>query len=109
MSLSPNGGDVIEYLVAHGAYEEAARLCVERGDDASLRRAIGFLERVWKFGDALPIAERLGDVALAVRLALDARLPARANELAAAVGDVATLRAVADAFAARGHAFEAAG
>jgi len=108
MSLPPNHGDVIEYLVAHGAYVEAARVCVERGD---LARAVTLYERVWRFADALPLAERLGDPALAVRLALDARLPARAVELAATVGDDApeTLRAVAEAFASRGRPFEAAG
>src|SRR5258708_4553867 len=80
MSLSSNDGDVIEYLVAHGAYVEAARVCVERGD---LARAVRLYERVWRFADALPLAERLGDPALAVRLALDAKLPARAVEEAA--------------------------
>src|SRR6516225_10162947 len=107
MSLSPNDGDVIEYLVAHGAYVEAARVCVERGD---LARAVRLYERVWRFADALPLAERLGDPALAVRLALDAKLPARALELAATVsaGAPETLRAVAEAFAGRGRPFEAA-
>jgi serine/threonine-protein kinase len=107
MSLSSNDGDVIEYLVAHGAYVEAARVCVERGD---LARAVTLYERVWRFADALPLAERLGDPALAVRLALDAKLPARAVELAATVGADApeALRAVADAFASRGRPFEGA-
>ena len=40
-----------------------------RGD---LRRAITLYERVWRFAEALPLAERLGDPALAIRLALDA-------------------------------------
>jgi tetratricopeptide (TPR) repeat protein len=107
MSLPSNDGDVIEYLVAHGAYVEAARICVERGD---LSRAVQLYERVWRFADALPLAERLGDPALAVRLALDAKLPARAVELAATVGALApdTLRAVAEAFSSRGRPFEAA-
>jgi serine/threonine-protein kinase len=107
MSLSSNDGDVIEYLVAHGAYVEAARVCIERGD---LARAVRLYERVWRFADALPLAERLGDPALAVRLALDAKLPARAVELAATVGADApdTLRAVAEAFASRGRPFEGA-
>jgi serine/threonine protein kinase len=111
MSLSSNDGDVIEYLVAHGAYVEAARICVERGGHNDLRRAIKLYERVWRFDAALPLAEQLGDPALAVRLALEAGLPARATELAAAVSsaDSTTLRAVAEAFANRGHAFEAAG
>src|SRR5450432_2665303 len=100
--------DVVEYLVAHGAYVEAARICVERGE---LARAIGLYERVWRFADALPLAERLGDPALAVRLALDAMLLPRATELAAAVPSDApdVLRAVGDAFASRGRPFEAAG
>src|SRR5450432_1694576 len=107
MSLPSNDGDVIEYLVAHGAYVEAARICVERGD---LARAVQLYERVWRFADALPLAERLGDPALAVRLALDAKLPARAVELAATVGALEpdTLRAVAEAFSSRGRPFEAA-
>jgi tetratricopeptide (TPR) repeat protein len=107
MSLSSNDGDVIEYLVAHGAYVEAARICVERGD---LARAVQLYERVWRFADALPLAERLGDPALAVRLALDAKLPARAVELAATIGADApdTLRAVAEAFSSRGRPFEGA-
>jgi eukaryotic-like serine/threonine-protein kinase len=107
MSLPSNGGDVIEYLVAHGAYVEAARVCVERGD---LPRAIGLYERVWRFVDALPLAERLGDPALAARLALDAGLLPRATEIAATVADDApdVLRGVGDAFARRGRPFEAA-
>ncbi|HSZ83648.1 MAG TPA: serine/threonine-protein kinase [Polyangia bacterium] len=107
MSLPSNDGDVIEYLVAHGAYVEAARICVERGE---LPRAIQLYERVWRFADALPLAEQLGDPALAVRLALDAKLVSRATELAAMVGADApdTLRAVAEAFASRGRPFEGA-
>jgi serine/threonine-protein kinase len=108
MSLSSNDGDVIEYLVAHGAYVEAARVCVERGD---LARAVQLYERVWRFADALPLAERLGDPALAVRLALDANLPARALQIAATIGADApdALRAVGEAFASRGRPFEGAG
>jgi tetratricopeptide (TPR) repeat protein len=100
-------GDVIEYLVAHGAYVEAARICVERGD---LARAIRLYERVWRFADALPLAQQLGDPALAVRLALDAKLLPRAIEIAATVpGDArGTLQAVSEAFANRGRPFEAA-
>ena len=50
--------DIIEYLVAHGAYVEAARIATERGE---LRRAIALYERVWRFVDALPLALALGD------------------------------------------------
>jgi hypothetical protein len=50
--------DIIEYLVAHGAYVEAARIATDRGE---LRRAISLYERVWRFVDALPLAITLGD------------------------------------------------
>jgi eukaryotic-like serine/threonine-protein kinase len=97
-------GDFIDYLVAHGAYAEAARVAAERGE---LRRAIALYERVWRFADAWPLALELGDRALAVRLALDANLPAQAAEIAQAAPPEALL-AVAEAFAARGRTFEAA-
>jgi eukaryotic-like serine/threonine-protein kinase len=97
--------DVVEYLVAHGAYVEAARIAAERGE---LARAIGLYERVWRFADAWPLALAMGDRALAVRLALDANLPGQAQELAAAAQDPAELARVAEAFAARGQPFEAA-
>jgi serine/threonine-protein kinase len=97
--------DIIEYLVAHGAYVEAARIAADRGE---LRRAIALYERVWRFVDALPLAVTLGDRGLAVRLALDANVPARATEIADAAAGAAELTAVADAFADRGRFFEAA-
>ena len=96
--------DIIEYLVAHGAYVEAARIATDRGE---LRRAIGLYERVWRFVDALPLAITLGDPGLAVRLALDGNLPARATEIADAASGEADLLAVAGAFADRGRFFEA--
>jgi serine/threonine-protein kinase len=96
--------DIIEYLVAHGAYVEAARIATDRGE---LRRAIALYERVWRFVDALPLAVTLGDLGLAVRLALDGNLPARATEIADGATGEADLLAVADAFAERGRAFEA--
>ena len=100
------GQDIIEYLVAHGAYVEAARLCVERGE---LRRAIQLYERVWRFADAVPLALALGDRPLALRLSLDARDAARAAEIAGEIPDDARaeLAAAADAFAGRGRPFEA--
>jgi serine/threonine-protein kinase len=97
-------GDVIQYLVAHGAYVEAARIAAERGETA---RAIQLYERVWRFADAVPLALALGDRGLAVRLALDANLPDRATDIADGAGP-ADLPAIADAFAARGRPFEAA-
>jgi len=96
--------DIIEYLVAHGAYVEAARIATDRGE---LRRAIALYERVWRFVDALPLAESLGDRGLAVRLALEGNLPARATEIADQTTAEADLVAVADAFADRGRFFEA--
>ncbi len=97
-------GDVIEYLIAHGAYVEAARIAASRGE---LGRAVALYERVWRFADALPLALAMGNRGLAVRLALDANLPERATEIAeGATGD--ELAAVADAFSARGRPFEAA-
>jgi eukaryotic-like serine/threonine-protein kinase len=96
--------DVIEYLVAHGAYVEAARIAAERGE---LRRAITLYERVWRFADAVPVALELGDRGLAVRLALDANLTALATEIADGATAAGDLAAIADAFAARGRPFEA--
>ncbi|HEY4395898.1 MAG TPA: hypothetical protein VGP64_17660, partial [Polyangia bacterium] len=87
-------GDFIDYLVAHGAYAEAARVAADRGE---LRRAVGLYERVWRFADAWPLALQLGDRPLAVRLALDANLPARAAELAEGTPPEELL-AVAEAF-----------
>lgn len=96
--------DIIQYLVAHGAYQEAARIAIERQD---LRLAIQLYERVWRFAEALPLALQLGDRGLAVRLALDASLAARATEIADATEGKSDLLAVAEAFAARGRPFEA--
>ncbi len=100
------GQDIIEYLVAHGAYVEAARLCVERGEP---RRAIQFFERVWRFADAVPLALALGDRPLALRLSLDAGDTARASAIASEIPDDARaeLIAAAHAFAGRGRPFEA--
>ena len=98
-------GDVIEYLVAHGAYVEAARIAAERGE---LPRAIAALRAGLALRRRLPLALELGDRPLAVRLALDANLPARAAEIADGDATATQLRAVAEAFAARGRPFEAA-
>ncbi len=98
-------GDVIEYLVAHGAYVEAARLAARRGE---LGRAIELYERVWRFADAWPLAVELGEPGLAVRLALDANLPAEANAIADRAVATADLAKIAAAFDSRGRPFEAA-
>jgi eukaryotic-like serine/threonine-protein kinase len=97
--------DVVDYLVAHGAYVEAARIAAERGE---LARAIGLYERVWRFADAWPLALALGDRALAVRLALDGNLLGQAKEIADGTSASAELSRVAEAFEARGQPFEAA-
>jgi eukaryotic-like serine/threonine-protein kinase len=97
-------GDFIDYLVAHGAYVEAARVAAARGE---LARAITLYERVWRFAEAWPLALALGDRALAVRLALDANQPDRAAEIAATTAPE-SLPAIAEAFAGRGRFFEAA-
>jgi eukaryotic-like serine/threonine-protein kinase len=100
--------DEIAALVSAGDYVGAAVRAEAAGD---LRRAIQLYERVWRFADALPLAERLGDAALAVRLALDARAEQRAGAIAAAIPDDrrADLDAASAAFASRGRFLEAAG
>src|SRR3954451_6617768 len=100
------GQDIIEYLVAHGAYVEAARLSADRGE---LRRAIQLYERVWRFADAVPLALALGDRPLAMRLSLDAGDAPRANQIAAEIPNDARaeLLAAADALAGRRGPFEA--
>jgi eukaryotic-like serine/threonine-protein kinase len=99
--------DDVGALVAAGDYAGAARRAEAAGD---LRRAIQLLERVWRFADALPLAERLGDRALAIRLALDARAEDRALAIAAAIpaGARADLESASASFAARGRWIEAA-
>jgi serine/threonine-protein kinase len=99
--------DDVGALVAAGDYAGAARRAEATGD---LRRAIQLLERVWRFADALPLAERLGDRALAIRLALDARAEDRALAIAAAIpaGARAELETASAAFAARARWIEAA-
>ena len=68
--------DIIEYLVAHGAYVEAARIATDRGE---LRRAIALYERVWRFVDALPLARHAGR-SRAGRAAGAGRQPAGARD-----------------------------
>jgi tetratricopeptide (TPR) repeat protein len=97
-------GDFIDYLVAHGAYVEAAKVAAARGE---LARAIKLYERVWRFDEAWPLALAMDDRPLAVRLALDANQPDRAAEIAAGA-PAAAAPALAQAFAARGRFFEAA-
>jgi eukaryotic-like serine/threonine-protein kinase len=100
--------DEIAALVSAGDYMAAAARAEAAGD---LRRGIKLLERVWRFADALPLAMRLGDAALAVRLALDAKLDQQAAAIASAIGDDrrADLDAASAAFASRGRFLEAAG
>jgi eukaryotic-like serine/threonine-protein kinase len=99
--------DDVGALLAAGDYAGAARGAEAGGD---LRRAIQLYERIWRFADALVLAERLGDRPLAIRLALDARADERALAIAATIpeGARAELDAASAAFAARGHWIEAA-
>ena len=69
----------IEDLVAVGDYAGAATQAAAQGD---LGRAISLLERIWQFSQAIPLALRLGDAPLAIRLALDAHDPGRARQIA---------------------------
>jgi eukaryotic-like serine/threonine-protein kinase len=59
----------IDALVAQGDYAGAAQRALA---DGQVNRAIELLERIWRFADAIPLALRLGDLPLAIRLALDA-------------------------------------
>jgi eukaryotic-like serine/threonine-protein kinase len=99
--------DEVGALLAAGDYAGAARQAAVAGD---LRRAIQLYERIWRFADALPLAEKLGDRGLAIRLALDARAEDRALALAASIPSEARgeLEAASAAFAARGRWIEAA-
>ena len=94
-------------LIAAGDYVGAAARAVAEGD---LRRAITLYERVWRFAEALPLAERLGDPALAIRLALDAGDGARAAAIAQAIpaDRRAELDAASAAFAGRARFAEGA-
>jgi hypothetical protein len=94
-------------LIAAGDYVGAAARAVAEGD---LRRAITLYERVWRFAEALPLAERLGDPALAIRLALDAGDGARAAAIARAIpaDRRAELDAASAAFAGRARFAEGA-
>jgi eukaryotic-like serine/threonine-protein kinase len=69
----------IDDLVAIGDYSAAAAQAAAEGD---VRRAISLLERIWHFTEAIPLALTLGDACLALRLALDARDPSRARQIA---------------------------
>jgi serine/threonine-protein kinase len=94
-------------LIAAGDYVGAAARAVAEGD---LRRAITLYERVWRFAEALPLAEELGDPALAIRLALDAGDGARAAQIAARIPDDrrSELDAASAAFAGRARFAEGA-
>lgn len=96
----------LQDLVRAGRHEEAATLAEAEGAWAE---ALGLYEKLWRFDKAWPLAEALGDLPRAVRLALEARAPEHARRLAARVApeDTDALLKVAQAFAGRGQ-FEAA-
>jgi serine/threonine-protein kinase len=93
--------DPVQALISEGRHEEAASLAVARGE---FGRAVDVYEKLWRFDEALALAERNQDRPRAVRLALEARRPERARALAAEVAseDRDELLRVADAFAGRG-------
>ena len=97
----------VEDLVAAGDYATAAARAAEAGD---LRRAIALLERIWRFAEAVPLAQRLGDAPLAIRLALDARHPEHARQIAEGIDatDVDQIERASDILARQGHAEMAA-
>ncbi len=97
----------VEDLVAAGDYATAAARAAEAGD---LPRAITLLERIWRFAEAVPLAQRLGDAPLAIRLALDARDPERARQIAESIDatDVDQIDRASDILARQGHAEMAA-
>ena len=92
----------VEDLVAAGDYAGAAARAADQGD---LGRAITLLERVWRFAEAVPLALQLGDAPMAIRLALDARDPERARQIAEVldVADLDQVARAADVLASRGH------
>ncbi|HEX2658379.1 MAG TPA: hypothetical protein VHU40_08910, partial [Polyangia bacterium] len=104
---APTPADPIAALLAQGDHVNAARLSVERGD---LPRAIAIYERLWRFADALPLALRLQDRPLAIRLALEVGDAAQAATLAQAIPSdaPADLLRAAQAFAGRGRHWDAA-
>jgi eukaryotic-like serine/threonine-protein kinase len=97
----------VEDLVAAGDYAAAAARAAEAGD---LPRAITLLERIWRFAEAVPLAQRLGDAPLAIRLALDARDPERARQIAESIdaADLDQIERASDILARQGHAEMAA-
>jgi tetratricopeptide (TPR) repeat protein len=99
--------DSIDALVARGDYLSAAALAAAKGDPA---RAIRLYERIWRFAEAVPLALGMGDRALAVRLALDARDLLRATDIAGTIPaeDREGLVRAAAALTGRGHHLEAA-
>ena len=99
--------DSIDALVARGDYLAAAALAAAKGEPA---RAIRLYERIWRFAEAVPLALGMGDRALAVRLALDARDLLRATDIASTIPaeDREALAQASAALAARGHHPEAA-
>jgi eukaryotic-like serine/threonine-protein kinase len=91
----------IDDRVAAGDYAGAAAQALAQGD---LRRAISLLERIWNFADAVPLALKLGDAPLAIRLAIDARDAEAARRIALGLdaADVDQVARAVEVLAGRG-------
>jgi serine/threonine protein kinase len=98
--------DSIDRLIERGEHAAAAQLAVASGEWG---RAIALYRLLWRYADALPLALRLGDLALAVELALDARRGDEARAIARRIPaeNAAELGRGALAFAAHGEHWEA--
>lgn len=96
----------IDELVQAGRYGEAARLAAARGQAA---RAADLYERIWEFGLAAEAAAQAGDLARALRNAIDAHDEVRIRDVCQALEQSETgLGTAMQAFAARRRFAEAA-
>lgn len=99
--------DPVAALIAAGDLGAAAARAAEQGETL---RAIALYERIWRFDQALALAEGTGDRLLCLRLALEARDIPRVRSHAEAIprDDPQGLAAGAALLEARGHLYEAA-
>ncbi len=98
--MSGPGQTSVDELVAAGDYEAAAARAEELGDHL---RAAELYERIWSFAAAAACAQAGGDLARALRNAIDAKDERLVGELATALdeGGEAGQRAAMEVFASR--------